>query len=159
LSLFISLPFICIFHLHARTPIRFFFLFTRGAIPQVRILGVYLVCWKLFPLPTITPGVECAYYLFLQAWKIVPMSSWPIAIKIISNLQGLRGKSLFPSRFGHMFRDVQLKKSNIQKILQISFPTHQASSNLKTRTRRYGKNIERCAVWNQPWTDCIARVK
>jgi hypothetical protein len=33
-------------------------------MPQVKILGMYLVCWQLFPLPTITPGVECAFYLF-----------------------------------------------------------------------------------------------
>jgi hypothetical protein len=133
------------FHLHACTPIRFSFLFTRWAIPHVRILGMSLVCWQ-FPLPTITLGVECVFDLFLQAWQIVPMSSWPIAIKVISHLQGLRGKSLFPSRFEHVFRDVQWKESNIHKLLQISFPTHQESSILKTRTRRYGKNIERCAV-------------
>jgi hypothetical protein len=74
------------------------------------------------------------------------MSSSPIAIKIISHLQGLRGKLLFPSRFEHMFRDVQRKKIYFQKLLQPLFPTHQESSILKTRTMRYGKTIERCAV-------------
>jgi hypothetical protein len=38
-------------------------------------------------------------------------------------------------------------------------PTHLGSMNLKTRTRRYDKNIERCAVWNQLWTDCSAGVE
>jgi hypothetical protein len=38
------------------------------------------------------------------------------------------------------------RKVNIQKLLQISFPTHPESSILKTLTRRYGRNIERCAV-------------
>jgi hypothetical protein len=36
------------------------------------------------------------------------------------------------------------RKVNIQKLLQTFFPTHQESS-LKTRTRRYGRNIERYA--------------
>jgi hypothetical protein len=40
------------------------------------------------------------------------MSSWPIAIKIVSHLQGLRGKVLFQSKFEHMIRDVQWKKSS-----------------------------------------------
>jgi hypothetical protein len=69
------------------------------------------------------------------------MNSWLIAIKVISHLQGLRGKSLFPSTFEHVFRNVQWKKSNIQKLLKISFPTHQESSMLKTRTRRYAKTL------------------
>jgi anti-sigma-K factor RskA len=37
------------------------------------------------------------------------------------------------------------RKVNIKKLLQISFPTHQESSLLKTHTRKYGRNIERCA--------------
>jgi hypothetical protein len=40
------------------------------------------------------------------------MSSWPIAMNIVNHLQGLRGKSLFPSRFEHVFRNVQWKKSS-----------------------------------------------
>jgi hypothetical protein len=36
------------------------------------------------------------------------------------------------------------RKFNIQKLLQISFPTLQESLILKTRTKRYDRNIERC---------------
>jgi hypothetical protein len=38
------------------------------------------------------------------------------------------------------------RKYYTQKLLQIFFSTHQESSILKTRTRRYGKNIERSAA-------------
>jgi hypothetical protein len=97
----------------------------------------------IFSTPDHNLGGRMCIWFVLQVWRSVPMSSWPIAIKVISHLQGLRGKSLFPSRFEHVFRDVQWKKFNIQKLLQTFFPTHQESSNLKTRTRRYGRNIER----------------
>ena len=40
------------------------------------------------------------------------------------------------------------QKVDIQKLHQILIPTHSRSMNLKTRTRRYGKNIGRCAFWN-----------
>ena len=40
------------------------------------------------------------------------------------------------------------QKVDIQKLHQIPIPTHSRSMNLKTRTRRYGKNIGRCAFWN-----------
>ena len=37
------------------------------------------------------------------------------------------------------------QKVDIQKLHQIPIPTHSKSMNLKTRIRRYGKNIGRCA--------------
>jgi hypothetical protein len=42
-----------------------------------------------------------------------------------------------------MFKEEKVEN---EKLLQVSVPTHPRSMNLKTRTRRYGKNIERCAV-------------
>jgi hypothetical protein len=42
-----------------------------------------------------------------------------------------------------MFKEEKVKN---QKLHQVPVPTHPRSMNLKTRTRRYGKNIERCAV-------------
>jgi hypothetical protein len=36
------------------------------------------------------------------------------------------------------------EKVDIQKLHEICVPTHPRSMNLKTRTRRYGKNIGRC---------------
>jgi hypothetical protein len=38
------------------------------------------------------------------------------------------------------------EKFENQKLHQVLLPTHPRSMNLKTRTRRYGKNIELCAV-------------
>jgi hypothetical protein len=40
------------------------------------------------------------------------------------------------------------KEENVEnkKLHQVLVPTQPISINLKTRTRRYGKNIERCAV-------------
>jgi hypothetical protein len=42
-----------------------------------------------------------------------------------------------------MFKE---EKFENKKLHQVLVPTHPRSMNLKTRTRRYGKNIERCAV-------------
>jgi hypothetical protein len=42
-----------------------------------------------------------------------------------------------------MFKEEKVEN---QKIHQVPVPMHPISMNLKTRTRRYGKNIERCAV-------------
>jgi hypothetical protein len=54
--------------------------------------------------------------------------------------------SLFSSilrTWSGMFKE---EKFENQKLHQVPVPTHPRSMNLKTRTRRYGKNIERCAV-------------
>jgi hypothetical protein len=54
--------------------------------------------------------------------------------------------SLFSSilrTWSGMFKEEKVKN---QKLHQVPVPTHLRSMNLKTRTRRYGKNIERCAV-------------
>jgi hypothetical protein len=48
--------------------------------------------------------------------------------------------------FENLVRHVQGIKVENQKLHQVPVPTHPRSMNLKTRTRRYGKNIERCAV-------------
>jgi hypothetical protein len=124
---------------------------------------MYLVCWQLSLLPTITPGVECALDLFcrhdevfpwvfdqLQSRSLVIYKAWE------ATWEGSRCFHQYLSTCSEMYNG---RIVNIQKILQTFFPTHQESSVLKTRTRRYGRNIECCAVWNQPWTDCIAGVK
>jgi hypothetical protein len=51
------------------------------------------------------------------------------------------------------------EKVENQKLHHVPVPMHPRSMNLKTRTRRYEKNIERCAVWSQLWTDCSAGVE
>jgi hypothetical protein len=93
------------------------------------------------------PGGRMCIWFVSQAWPSVPMSSWPIVIKIVSHLHGLRGKELFPSRFENVFRDVQWKRSSYSDAPSNIFPTHQGSSILKTCTRRYGRNIKRCTFW------------
>jgi hypothetical protein len=42
-----------------------------------------------------------------------------------------------------MFKEEKVEN---QKLHQVPVPMHPRLMNLKTRTRRYGKNIERCAV-------------
>jgi hypothetical protein len=42
-----------------------------------------------------------------------------------------------------MFKEEKVEN---KKLHQVPIPTHPRSMNLKTQTRRYGKNIERCAV-------------
>jgi hypothetical protein len=54
--------------------------------------------------------------------------------------------SLFSSilrTWSDMFKEEKVEN---QKLHQVPVPTHLRSMNLKTRTKRYGKNIERCAV-------------
>jgi hypothetical protein len=41
-------------------------------MPQVKVLEMYLVCWQLFLLLTITPGVECAFDLFRRHDEVFP---------------------------------------------------------------------------------------
>jgi hypothetical protein len=147
------------FHLHARTLIRFSFLFTREAMPQVKILGIRLVCWQLFLLPTITSGVECELDLFCRHGEVFPWVLDRLQSRSLVIYKAWEGSLCFYQDLSTCSEMYNGRKFNIPKLLQTFFPTHQESSILKTRTRRYGKNIERCAVWNQPWTDCIAGVK
>jgi hypothetical protein len=37
------------------------------------------------------------------------------------------------------------RRCDIQKLHQVTIPTHQEPKSLKTRARSYGENIERCA--------------
>jgi hypothetical protein len=41
-------------------------------------------------------------------------------------------------------------KWDIQKIHEVSIPTHQEPTSLKARARSYGENIEHCALWKFP---------
>jgi hypothetical protein len=50
------------------------------------------------------------------------------------------------------------RKWYIQKLHEVSIPTHQEPTNLKIRSRSYGENIKRCAFWNFR-TDFITEVK
>jgi hypothetical protein len=52
----------------------------------------------------------------------------------------------------------KLRKWDIQRLHQVTIPTYQEPTSLKTRARRYEENIERCAFWNFR-TDFIAEVK
>jgi hypothetical protein len=133
------------FHLYARTPIRFSFLFTRWATPQVRNLGMYLVCWQLFLLPTITPGVECALDLFCRHGEEFPWVPDQLQSRSLVIYKAWEWSRCFHQELSTCSEMYNGRKVNIKKLLQISFPTHQESSLLKTHTRKYGRNIERCA--------------
>jgi hypothetical protein len=100
---------------------------------------MYLVCWQLFLLPTITPGVECALDLFCMHDEVFP---WVLdelqsrSLVIYKAWEGSRCSYQDLSTCSEMYNG---RKFNIQKILQTIFTTHQESSILTTRTRRYGK--------------------
>jgi hypothetical protein len=128
-------------------------------MPQAKILGMHLVCWQLFLLPTITLGVECALDLFCRHGEVFPWVLDQLQSRSLVIYKAWEGSCCFHQDFSTCSEMYNRRKFNIQKLLQTFFPTHQESSILKTRTIRYGKTIERCAVWNQPWTDCIAGVK
>jgi hypothetical protein len=71
--------------------------------------------------------------------------------KVIANLcitviEPQKRTSLFSSilrTWSDMFTEEKVEN---HKLHQVPVPTHPRLMNLKTRTRRYGKNIERCAV-------------
>jgi hypothetical protein len=75
--------------------------------------------------------------------KVTPKG---IANPCISITEPQKRTSLFSSILrtrSDMFKEEKVEN---QKLHQVPVPTHPRSMNLKTRTRRYGKNIERCAV-------------
>jgi hypothetical protein len=128
-------------------------------MPQVKIIGLYLDCWQLFLLLTIISRLECAFDLFCRLdevfrWVLDLLQSRSLVI-----YKAWKGSRCFHQHLSMCSEMYNGRKVNSHKIPKISFPTHQESSSLKTRTMRYGRNIEHCAVWNQPWTDCIAGIK
>jgi hypothetical protein len=128
-------------------------------MPQAKILGMHLVCWQLFLLPTITPGVECSLDLFCRHGEVFPWVLDQLQSRSLVIYKAWEGSWCSHQDLSTCSEMYNTRKFNIQKLLQTFFPTHQESSILKTCTMRYGKTIERYAVWIQPWTDCIARVK
>jgi hypothetical protein len=128
-------------------------------MPQAKILGMHLVCWQLFLLPTITPGVECALDLFCRHVEVFPWVLDQLQSRSLVIYKAWEWSCCFHQYLSTCSEMYNRRKFNIQNLLQTFFPRHQESSILKTRTMRYGKTIEHCAVWNQPWTDCIAGVK
>jgi hypothetical protein len=69
-----------------------------------------------------------------------------IANPCITVTEPQKRTSLFSSilrTWSDMFKEELVEN---QKLHEVPVPTHPRSMNLKIRTRRYGKNIERCAV-------------
>jgi hypothetical protein len=69
-----------------------------------------------------------------------------IANPCITVTEPQKRMSLFSSTlrtWSDMFKEEKVEN---QKLHHVPVPTHPRSMNLKSRTRRYGKNIERCAV-------------
>ena len=73
---------------------------------------MYLVCWHLCILPTVTPGVDCAFKLCCRYDKALP---WIVDRRIANqhrqHLQILEDNAAVSSNFGHKFRKVQQGKN------------------------------------------------
>jgi hypothetical protein len=113
-------------------------------MPQVKVLGMHLVCWKLFLLLIITLGVECAFDLFCRHDEVFPWVLDQLQSRSLVICKAWEGSRCFHQDLSTCSEMYNERKFNIQKLLQTFFPMHQESSILKTRTRRYGRNIERC---------------
>jgi len=109
---------------------------------------MFLVCWQLFLLPTVTLGVDCTLELFCRHDKVFPWIRDQRRNQIRQHLQSLRASPTVFIKFCTRTETYKEEKVHIQKLHEIPVPTHPRSMNLKTRIRRYGKNIGRCAFWN-----------
>jgi hypothetical protein len=79
----------------------------------------------------------------LNMREVIPKG---IANPCITATEPQKQTSLFLSllrTWSDMFKEEKVEN---QKIHQVPVPTHLRSMNFNTCTRRYGKNIERCAV-------------
>jgi hypothetical protein len=114
-------------------------------MPQVKILEMYLVFWQLFLLPTITPGVECAFDLFGRHDEVFHefLTDCNQGHYLSTRVEREVAVYIKIEHVSEMYNGIIV---NIHKIPPIFFPTHQESTILKTHTRRYDRNIERCAV-------------
>jgi SUMO ligase MMS21 Smc5/6 complex component len=65
-------------------------------------------------------------------------------IKFVSISKSSRATPAVFIKFGTWTEMYKQEKVYIQKLHEILVPTHPRSSNLKTRTRKYGKNSGRC---------------
>src|SRR6185437_10352853 len=105
---------------------------------------MFLVCWRLFLLPTVTLGVDCALELFCRHDKAFPCIRDQRRNQIRQHLQSSRVSLAVFIKFCTWTVTYKEEKVDIQKLHEIPVPTHPRLMNLKTRTRRYVKNIGRC---------------
>ena len=157
LSLFIYLLFICIYtctHVHSSD-------FAKLAIPQVEILGMVGLL-AFVSTPDHHPGGSVCTWLFCRHDKVFPWIRDQRRNQIRQHLQSSRASPAVFIKFCTWIETYKEEKVDIQKLHEIPVPTHPRSMNLKTRTRRYGKNIGRCAFWNLGkfvGTDCSVGMK
>ena len=116
-------------------------------MPQIEILRMVGLLAFVSTPDRHLGGILCTW-IVLQAWQSVPMNSWSKKKSNSSTSPKFESQPRCFHLILHMDRDIQGRKVDIQKLHEISVPTHPRSMNLKTRTRRYGKNFGRCAFWN-----------
>ena len=105
---------------------------------------MFLVCWRLFLLPTVALGVDCTLELFCRHDKAFPWIHDQRRNQIHQHLQSSRASPAVFIKFCTWIETYKEENVDIQKLHEIPVPTHPRSMNLKTRTRRYGKNIGCC---------------
>ena len=121
--------------------------FAKLAMPQFEILGMVGLL-AIVSTPDRHLGGRLCTWIVLQVWQSVPMNSWSKKkIKFVNISKVLKQAAVFINlrTCSELYKK---QKVDIQKLHQIPVPTHPRSMNLKTRTRRYDKKIERCAFWN-----------
>ena len=142
MSLFIYLPLICIYtstHVHSLG-----FFFAKLAMPQIEILGMVGLL-AFVSTPDRHPGGSVCLKCFVGMKKRShEFKTKRISIKIVNISKVLKQAAVFINlrTCSELYKK---QKVYIQKLHQIPIPTHSRSMNFKTRTRRYGKNIGRCA--------------
>jgi hypothetical protein len=90
-------------------------------MPQVKIIGMYLVCWQLFLLPTITPGVECAFDLFRRHDQVSPWVLDQLQSKLLVIYMAWEGRSCFHQGLRTCSEMYNGREVHIQTLLQTFF--------------------------------------
>ena len=96
---------------------------------------MFLICWQLFLLPTVTLVVDCALELFCRHDKVFPWICDQRRNQIRQHLQSSRASPAIFIKFCTWTEMYKEEKVDIQKLHEIPVPTHPWSMNLKTRTR------------------------
>jgi len=117
-------------------------------MPQVKYLRgcFWFVGNCLYSQPS--PGGSVRTWLFCRHDKAFPWIRDQRRNQIRQHLQSSRSIPAVFIKFCTWIETYKKEKVDIQKFHEIPVPTHPRSMNLKTRTRRYGKNIGCCAFWN-----------
>ena len=113
-------------------------------MPQIEILGIVGLL-AFVSTSDRHPGGSVCLKCFAGMKKCSHEFMIKEEIKIRQHLQSSRARPAVFIKFCAWTETYKEEKVDIQKLHEIPIPMHLRSMNLKTRTRRYGKNFGRCA--------------